>query len=62
MLGPVVNSTAFTREGTPFITPLKNLQVLRLDKNPIQNISWQLLDHENFANLKWIYLPRCDAA
>jgi len=58
VLGPVINSTAYTREGTPFITPLTNLQVLRIDKNPITNISINLLRHENLQQLKWLYVPR----
>lgn len=56
-LSSEINSTAFTREGTAYITPLTILEVLRIDKNPIKNISFDLLSHENFANLKWLYLP-----
>ena len=58
VFGPVINSTAFTREGTPYFTPLLNLEVLRLDKNPLTNISAFLLDHPNLAKLQWLYLPR----
>jgi len=52
-----ITSTAFTREGTAYNTPLTNLQVLRIDKSPITNISFDILEHENFANLLWLYLP-----
>lgn len=58
VLSAEILSTAYTREGTPFKTPLTNLQVLRVDKNPITNISINLLRHENFQNLKWLYVPR----
>ena len=33
-------------------------KVLRLDKNPLTNISVFLLDHPNLAKLQWLYLPR----
>ena len=56
-LSPVINSTAFTREGTPFTMPLTRLEILRMDKNPLTNISFSLLDHPNLAHLRWIYLP-----
>ena len=52
-----INGVAFTKAGTPYEVPLEMLRVLRLDKNPLSNITSSLLDHEHFASLQWLYVP-----
>mmetsp|Transcript_22678 Transcript_22678/g.66028 ORF Transcript_22678/g.66028 Transcript_22678/m.66028 type:complete len:226 (-) Transcript_22678:144-821(-) len=52
-----VMATAFTTEGTSYETPLRGLQVLRLDRNPINNISYRILETDPWKSVDWIYLP-----
>jgi hypothetical protein len=52
-----INSTAFNVAGAPYYIPLQKLQVLRLDKTKIKNITYDCFSGSSFSNLQWVFMP-----
>ena len=50
--------TSYTNDGRPFLVPVQGLEELRLDGNPIRNITVDTLNDEAyFSRLRLVYFP-----